>query len=115
MVVMRKGRVASCRSCGRPFQSRGGRENCASCESKSALVPARTRAAAAAEVVDSEDEAPLARAVVVTQTIAEDEVECPRCAETIKARAKVCRYCQHDLTTDAAPPRRGVRRARTTV
>jgi TM2 domain-containing membrane protein YozV len=32
-----------------------------------------------------------------------DERECPRCAETIKAKAKMCRFCQLDLTeVDAA-------------
>lgn len=28
---------------------------------------------------------------------ASDTVECPRCAETIKRRAKICRFCQHEL------------------
>jgi hypothetical protein len=27
-----------------------------------------------------------------------DERECPRCAETIKAKAQMCRFCQLDLT-----------------
>jgi hypothetical protein len=35
-------------------------------------------------------------------TLGEDERECPRCAETIKARAKVCRFCGHDLELAAA-------------
>lgn len=26
-----------------------------------------------------------------------DEIECPRCAERIKARAKACRFCGYDL------------------
>ena len=32
------------------------------------------------------------------------ETECPRCAETIKARALVCRFCGAELTA-ASPPR----------
>lgn len=28
-----------------------------------------------------------------------DTMACPRCAETIKAAAKVCRYCNHELET----------------
>ncbi|HZU98897.1 MAG TPA: SUMF1/EgtB/PvdO family nonheme iron enzyme [Planctomycetota bacterium] len=34
---------------------------------------------------------------VIIDAPALDEIECPRCAERIKARAKVCRYCGHEL------------------
>jgi hypothetical protein len=39
--------------------------------------------------------------------LATDERECPRCAETIKARAEMCRFCQLDLveTKAEAEPR----------
>ncbi len=32
-----------------------------------------------------------------------DEKECPFCAEIIKAKAKVCRYCGRELTAEAIP------------
>jgi hypothetical protein len=32
-----------------------------------------------------------------------DEKKCPRCAETVKAEAKVCRHCGYDFATGAAP------------
>ncbi len=46
--------------------------------------------------------APAVPQVAVVAAIAppvapDDTMECPRCAETIKARAKVCRYCGHEL------------------
>lgn len=31
----------------------------------------------------------------------QDTIECPRCAEKIKARAKVCRFCEFDLEAPA--------------
>lgn len=36
-------------------------------------------------------------------TLAPDEKVCPFCAETIKAAAVKCRFCQSDLTAEAAP------------
>jgi hypothetical protein len=37
-------------------------------------------------------------------TAADDTMPCPRCAETIKRAAKMCRFCQLDLT---APEQQG--------
>ena len=33
-----------------------------------------------------------------------NEKECPRCAETIKAKAVVCRYCRHEMGIEVARP-----------
>ncbi|MFN3944615.1 MAG: OB-fold protein [Allosphingosinicella sp.] len=33
----------------------------------------------------------------------EDEKKCPRCAETVKAEAKVCRHCGYDFVTGQGP------------
>ena len=30
-----------------------------------------------------------------TESISEDTKECPMCAETVKAKAKICRFCRH--------------------
>ena len=30
-----------------------------------------------------------------TDSALQDEKECPMCAETVKAKAKICRYCKH--------------------
>lgn len=47
---------------------------------------------------------------------APETMECPRCAETIKARAKMCRFCQLDLEAPLAEPeRRRPRSGRVTV
>jgi len=41
-----------------------------------------------------------------------DEKQCPRCAETIKAAATVCRHCGHDFEQPVGkPPRKGRGRA----
>lgn len=34
----------------------------------------------------------------------EDEKDCPHCAERIKARATICRYCKMDLTEETPAP-----------
>ncbi len=31
----------------------------------------------------------------------DDTIDCPNCAETIKAKAKVCRFCQHELEAES--------------
>ncbi len=36
-------------------------------------------------------------ALSVERLQANDTIECPRCAETIKRRAKVCRFCGYEL------------------
>ena len=36
-----------------------------------------------------------------------DTKECPMCAETVKAKAKICRFCKHEFefeTEEIAPP-----------
>ena len=33
---------------------------------------------------------------------------CPRCAETVKAAAQVCRFCQHEFTPPAASAAKGL-------
>ena len=38
-------------------------------------------------------------AALSTPPAADDTMACPRCAETIKKTAKICRFCQLDLTT----------------
>lgn len=40
-----------------------------------------------------------------------DEKTCPRCAETVKAAAVVCRFCGYDFLTGAAPPPQPARSA----
>jgi hypothetical protein len=41
-----------------------------------------------------------------------DRVECPDCAELVKAKAKVCRFCGADLTKPGRRTRSGRRKAR---
>jgi hypothetical protein len=38
-----------------------------------------------------------------TPDIDDDQMECPFCAEIIKKKAKLCRYCRSDLTALSAP------------
>jgi hypothetical protein len=33
----------------------------------------------------------------------DDSKSCPRCAEAVRAQAKVCRHCGHDFSTDESP------------
>ena len=33
-----------------------------------------------------------------------DTKECPQCAELVKARARICRFCGHTFAEEAAPP-----------
>ena len=40
-------------------------------------------------------------AVRVTGEVESDLKDCPRCAETVKRAAKVCRFCGHDFESTA--------------
>lgn len=55
----------------------------------------------------------------VDSALASDEKTCPDCAETVKAAAKVCRFCGHGFTDQARADRRagsdGVARSRSHV
>jgi hypothetical protein len=44
-----------------------------------------------------------ATAVRVTGEVAAEFRDCPRCAETIKRAAKVCRYCGYDFEGAGQP------------
>lgn len=46
------------------------------------------------------------------ELVESDSVECPRCAETIKAKAKVCRFCGAELEDDEEEERAPGRRRR---
>ena len=42
-----------------------------------------------------------------TAPVSNDTKECPMCAETVKAKAKICRFCKHEFefeTEEIAPP-----------
>ncbi|WP_213340173.1 zinc ribbon domain-containing protein [Ancylobacter lacus] len=43
-----------------------------------------------------------ARAAARQLDAANDTKVCPRCAETVKAAALVCRYCRHEFTAEPA-------------
>ena len=40
----------------------------------------------------------------VSNDVFQEEKECPWCGERIKAKAKICRFCQHDVSSSVNPP-----------
>ncbi|SIO39906.1 Uncharacterised protein family UPF0547 [Burkholderia sp. GAS332] len=41
---------------------------------------------------------------VAARSVAEQTKVCPRCAETVKAAAMVCRFCNHEFDPATVPP-----------
>ncbi len=35
-----------------------------------------------------------------TEPVIDDTKECPQCAETVKARARICRFCHYQFETE---------------
>lgn len=72
-----------------------------------AIMPNRKAAEATAAQVTAAAATAQAAALQIEATAsrmhATDTMECPRCAETIKAKAKVCRFCGYELAP--MPPR----------
>lgn len=86
-----------CRGCGDTYDALlpgSNRERCPRCTAGGAALAVRPPSDfVAVEVEDA--------------TLAES-VECPKCAEPIKARAVVCRWCGYDLERGTRPASRGL-------
>ncbi len=81
-----------CSSCGAPYADiRGKCPNCGTVEPE-----ALTNTLAPAGDAGDEEAVQLARRFGREEASA-SERECPKCAETIKAKAKVCRFCGYNL------------------
>lgn len=99
-------RPAWCGSCGKAFQARSRKQlECPTCTG--GIEPEES---GEAQALPERHEEPVEGSLVTAPELGllrfaagvpDEERECPRCAEKIKARAKVCRFCQADLVADS--------------
>lgn len=93
--------VLDCKRCGVPFKPSAAETICALCINKLTLedvaapAPARSRSSGRLKPVSVASENAVAEA--------EAEADCVHCAERIKAKARVCRFCGGSQEEEAEP------------